>query len=649
MSDEGVVLGCDVGGTFTDFFLLGGEHSRVLKVRSTPAAPQQAVLDGLGRLSDSVERLVHGSTIATNAILERRGAKTALVTTAGFRDVIEIGRQARPRIYEAEPRRPAPLVPRELRFEAAERVRSDGSLEIALDPEDVRRIVQAAKAGRVEALAVCLLFSFLRPEHERLIAEEARRAGLFVSASHEVLPEYREYERTSTTVVNAYVGPVMSAYLQALETGCRAAGVGGLEVMNSAGGVISAEEAGHHAAQTVLSGPAGGVAGAFYAASSAGYDRIISFDMGGTSTDVALCDRELTLQTEASVAGLPVRLPAADVHTVGAGGGSIAWLDDAGSLRVGPQSAGAEPGPAAYGRGDRPTVTDAHLVLGHLPAPLAGSITLDREAAARALRSLAAFETAEQAASGVLRVVTATMERALRVVSLERGHDPRDFTLVPFGGAGPLHACALADALGMRRILVPRHPGVLSAVGMALAPSRWEMPAPVLTTLDSPEAAEAVQSAAARLEAAAAGIAGARQWLADLRYRGQAYELRAPLALPLPAAAAIALREAHQRRYGFVPTGEPEIVNLRLVVMGERGAMPEPAAPAVASLPTLRKAAVYGDGGWREATLADRAALRPGETVAGPAILTQYDCTTLVEEGWQARVTEHGDVVMTPR
>ncbi|MBI3731965.1 MAG: hydantoinase/oxoprolinase family protein, partial [Chloroflexi bacterium] len=464
--DEIELLGVDIGGTFTDFVLLRNDQLVIHKLLSTPDDPSRALLEGVRdlRLASDGE-IIHGSTVATNALLERKGARTALLTTRGFADVIEIGRQNRLRLYDFAQSKPAPFVPPEWRFEVAERLDEQGRVLLPIDANDLNALGERLIAEQIESLAVCFLFSFLNPAHERAV-----RAALqipYLSLSSDVLPEYREYERVSTTVINAYVAPIVARYVEQLEHGLAGRR---LRMMQSNGGSIRATTAKSVAARTALSGPAGGVVGAFAAAQLAGFDQIITFDMGGTSTDVSLCAGEPLETSEGSIAGFPLRLPMLDIHTVGAGGGSLARVDAGGALRVGPESAGAKPGPACYGRGGaHVTVTDANLLLGRL-APgkfLGGRMRLDVPAAEAATDRLAQAMDCDRltAAAGVVRVVNATMERAIRRVSIERGFDPREFTLVAFGGAGPMHACALAAALNIPRVLVPRHPGVLSALG----------------------------------------------------------------------------------------------------------------------------------------------------------------------------------------
>ncbi len=660
----GAILGVDVGGTFTDLFLWADGRLAVHKLPSTPHDPAVGVLEGVRQLGEAPARVVHGSTVATNALIERKGARTALIATQGFADVLAIGRQTRPRLYELEPRRPPPLVPPELRLEARERVGPQGQVLLPLDREEAEALVQQALSLGAQSLAVCLLFSFLNPEHERAIAEAARRAGLPVSPSYEVLPEHREYERMSTTVVNAYLAPVMARYLEALARGLQQMGVGSLVIMSSAGGVMGVAEAGRLAVRLVASGPAAGVVGAFWTARSVGLDRIITLDMGGTSTDVALCPGAIPYRDEALVEGMPVRGSTVDVLSVGAGGGSIARLDEGGALRVGPESAGADPGPACYGRAHQPTVTDAHMVLGHiLPHHfLGGRMPVYPHRSRRALAGLARAlgGQVERAAAAVLRVAEANMERALRVVSVERGHDPRGFALVAFGGAGPLHACPLAQALGVRRVLVPRHPGVLSALGMVVAGPLKEVRAalPLLVPPDDPQAHTQVQEALrARLRALeeegqqallAQGFSLdglSRQVLLDMRYHGQSYELEVPVDDLHPAHFLPRFHHLHRRRYAHSDPSRPvEIVNLRL-----RLSLPGPPL-SLPSIPTgdedpqqaLLQEATLWAGRPLKVPLYLRDRLEAYDRLRGPALVAQMDATTLVPPGWEASVDQYG-------
>lgn len=664
------VLGVDVGGTFTDFLLWQDGRLALHKRPSTPVDPGQGVLQGLAEAAWRPQEVVHGSTVATNALLERKGAKTALITTGGFRDVLAIGRQTRPRLYDLSPRRPPPLVPDELRLEADERLDYRGQVLAALDPKEVEALLDRLEAAGVESLAVCLLFSFLNPKHEQAIAEAARRRGLYVSASHDVLPEYREYERTSTTVVNAYVSPVVGHYLARLEDGLRAEGVQRLAVMQSSGGSMSPQAAGRQAARTILSGPAGGVVGAFYLAGEAGHSQIITLDMGGTSTDVSLCPGRILERTDTAVGDLPIATPAVDVVSVGAGGGSIARLDEGGALTVGPESAGAEPGPACYGRegGTLPTVTDAQVVLGRiLPEHfLGGRMTLDARRAREALATIAAPFGADlgRAAAAVLRVANANMERAVRLVSVERGYDPRLFTLVAFGGAGPLHACDLAQALRIPRVLVPPFPGILSAFGMVAAEPTKDFSRAVMFSFpaeqsDQWQAVErALRQAFAELETrgreemAAEGFVGpgltVRRFL-DMRYVGQSYELTLPVDGLDPAQFLPSFHALHAERYGHSNPARPtEVVNVRLKLTA-------PAAkPKLARLdeggPDASAALIDRRTVWFEeetsAPVYERTKLLAGQRIAGPAIVVQMDSTTAIPPGWQATVDSWGNLMV---
>lgn len=597
-------IGTDTGGTFTDVVT---DDGRIVKVPSTPHDPGEAVRRGVDDVAGGAarpEELAHGTTVATNALLERRLAQVALVTTAGFADVIEIARQDRPSLYDPTADRPEPLVPRDLRLEVHERLAADGT---ELVPVDVDEVARLGVPGEVDAVAVCLLHSDLDPTHERQVAAALRARGLDVSASHEVSPELREFERTVTTVVNAALRPVCRTYLHGL-----ADVADDVLVMTSAGGLVPAAEAAELPAALLLSGPAGGVAAAAAVAAANGFADVVTFDMGGTSTDVCLVlGGRPEPASERSVDGYPVRLPSLDVHTVGAGGGSIARLDAGGALVVGPESAGAVPGPACYGRGGtRPTVTDADLVLGRIPhdAVFPGLGRLDVAAAERALAD------AGVGAAGVVAVVDAAMEQALRVVTVERGVDPRDLALVAFGGAGPLHACALADALGMRAVLVPPRAGVLSAVGILCADRRHDRVHTWPTPLDH----AGLDDARARLAAEAVASFGetvpAEQvevtTMLDCRYLGQGHELT--------VGSLDEFEREHERRNGYARPGHPiEVVAVRATAV-VRG----PLTPAMLPVPD-----------------------RP--TGVGPTVLAEADCTIWVPEGWRVDLGEAGALVLT--
>jgi N-methylhydantoinase A len=651
-------LGVDVGGTFTDLVALVDGELVTAKVPSTPKDQARGVVHAIevAELAPGTAAgLTHGSTVATNALLERRGARTALVTTEGFRDVLEIGRQNRPALYDLTRDRPPPLVPRELRFTVRERMGPDGVLA-PLDRDSLRAAVDACRDAGVEAVAVCLLFGFLHPEHERQVGAALREAlpDVHVSLSCEVLPELREYERCSTTVCDGYLTPRLAAYLQSLAGEVEARGLPAPLVMQSSGGAVEIEVAAANAAGCILSGPAGGVVGAAWVAGLSGFHDLLTFDMGGTSTDVApVLGGAVQTTTESVVAGVPLKLPMVDVHTVSAGGGSIAWVDAGGALRVGPHSAGADPGPAAYGRGgEQPTVTDANLFLGYLPdgAELGGEVRLDRGLAERALRRVGerAGLDAQRTALGIVRVADAEMTRALRVISIERGLDPRELTLVAFGGAGGLHACALAEELRIGRVLVPRAAGVLSALGLAISDVRRDPVHPFLAALDAADPAEVEAAFAALERRAGEQLAGdPRRTVtrsADARYQGQSFELTVG-AEDLRGLAG-RFHAEHERRYGYRMNDEPvELVNLRLVatVPGDKPELRE--APPRREVPSGRRRAGF-DGDWREVDVVQRADLGAGSAVHGPAVVEFAESTLLVRPGWGGPVDEAGALVL---
>ena len=662
----------DTGGTFTDCVFVRNGELRILKVPSTPENPARAIADAVSRIlsDDSADagqplELTCGTTVGTNALLERRGGRVALVTTAGFEDVLEIGRQARPRLYDFFVERPKPLAPRERRFGMKERVGADGRALLGPSKSELTRIVRLVKKCGAESVAVCLLFSFANAEHERQITTRLRAAGFSVSASHEIFPEFREYERTATTVENAYLLPVMSRYLGEIDTlagraAKRSHARGSrVRVMQSSGGIISAATASREPVRTILSGPAGGVLGAQYVAELAGFSRIVTFDMGGTSTDVALIDGALRTTNESEVAGLPVSVPMLDIHTVGAGGGSLARFDRGGALRVGPESAGADPGPICYGRGIRPTVTDAHLVLGRI-APegfLSGEFRLDLERAREwVARARGGMKTVEEFAQGILDVVETNMEKAIRVISIERGYDPRDYTLVAFGGAGGLHACGLADALEIPRILIPKFPGGLSALGILRADVVKDFSRTILAPVESRQkAAASLQREFSSMERLATkdmryeGFSPREiriEWLLDMRYIGQAYELNVPASGDFVAS----FHRAHQQRYGYSDAKRAvEIVNVRARAIGST---PKPALPKAppgsgdARAALVRESDVFFAGRRIRTRIYDRSRLRAGDRLRGPAVVFEYSATTVLLSGWRARVDACGNLIM---
>jgi N-methylhydantoinase A len=679
-------IAMDAGGTFTDCVYLRKGRLEILKVPSIPARPEQAIVQALARVladwptADQQLDLTCGTTVGTNALLERRGGPAALVTTAGFEDVLEIGRQARPRLYDFFVERTPPLAPRERRFGLRERVAADGRAILRPRPSELARVVRLIKHSGAESVAVCLLFSFANHAHEQLMAQALRAAGYQVSVSHEILPEFREFERTATTVANAYLTPVMSRYLAGLATevgklvAARKGAVRGrrlaqahsavradVRVMQSSGGIVSAAVASREPVRTVLSGPAGGILGAQYLAELAGYSRIITFDMGGTSTDVALSDGGVRTSNEAQVAELPIAVPMLEIHTVGAGGGSLARFDRAGALRVGPESAGADPGPICYGRGERPTVTDAHLVLGRIPERgfLSGGFPLDAARTRQWMRrACGPLGTAERLAQGILDVANSVMEKAIRVISVERGHDPRDYTLVAFGGAGGLHACELAAALKIPRVLIPRLPGGLSALGILRADVIHDFSQTVRLPISSVgEARRALRGSYAQL--ARRGRAALRregfgekqttvERLLDVRYTGQAYEITVPEGGDFLAA----FHRAHERRYGYSDVARAaEVVNVRARVIGRTPKPPldrPPAAGASAAAALLERRSALFSGASPQTSVYDRARLRPHHAFRGPAIVTEYSATTVVPPGWRAQVDRWGNLLLLP-
>lgn len=656
------LVGVDVGGTFTDFVWMTGDALRVHKV-PTSSPQHAAVTQGLDDLDapDPIP-IAHGTTVATNALLERDGARTALLTTEGFADVLAIGRQHRPELYQLSMTRPAPLVPAERRYGVPERLDAEGAVLTPLDEAAARQVGAKLAGTDIESVAIVFLFSFQNPSHEERAASIIREEcpDVSITRSSALLPEYREYERTATTTINAYVRPKVARYLERLDDAVDKRPV---RVMQSSGGTIDVEPAAKQAARLVLSGPAGGVVGAFDVARRAldtATPRLITLDMGGTSADVALCDGTIPRTPEHTIADLPLRLPTIDIHTVGAGGGSIARVDAGGSLRVGPDSAGADPGPACYGRGGTdPTVTDAHLTLGRLRPEsfLGGSddITLDPDAGLDAVRSMARALDASPAAAaqGILRVANATMERALRRISVERGHDPRDYTLVPFGGAGPLHACAVAKALGIRRVLVPPHPGVLSAYGLGTADVVRDAVQAILEPLESLRSdLDTLQSAAGTLTDQIQDVLpedSSPQLTAelDMRYAGQSYELTVSLDLPITTAsldqAEADVHDLHVRRYGHAD----EDATLEVVALRLRGTAPGPDVD-LPSEPVTEQPLSEAQRGvpdvWFEpdeptaTPIYQRDDLHHGHAFEGPAIVVQYDSTVVVPPGWHATV-----------
>lgn len=664
-TSQSLWVGIDIGGTFTDFVIYSPVDQSLerYKVLSTPSDPAEAVLQGLSQLPKNVSRhIVHGSTVATNAILERKGARTALVTTSGFRDILLIGRQDRPDLYDVFPDVPSPLVPREWCLEMPERVDFQGNIVTPLQKEAIEPIFESLRSNEIHSVAVSFLFSFVNPAHERWVTNRLRETGLFVTASSELLPEFREYERTSTTVVNAYVSPVLDKYLGRLE---REMTPTEFHILQSNGGRISVEQARGHGVRSILSGPAGGVVGARYLAGLAGFHRILTFDMGGTSTDVSLVDEDIQVTTEAEVGGCPIRVPVIDLHTVGSGGGSMATVDAGGNLRVGPQSAGADPGPVCYGRGGTiPTVTDAHVVLGRLPTDgfLRGRMTLDVQAAQRAFDVLSrqgkvsprpGLDRPQTLALGMIHIANAHMERALRVISVERGKDPRETVLVSFGGAGGLHACALARALAVPHVLVSPMAATLSALGMLAADVQLDYVHTVMLRGDTPfktvdeHTRELVYQA--EKDVMREGIPSEQAVITrtiDVRYVGQSFELEVPLT---PQFRQI-FEDLHENRYGYCRQDAPiEIVNVRVRVIGHVAPPKIPTRPLGSADPTAAKwverPVVLGEGiqmvphYWGNR-------LCPGHEISGPAILVLDDTTVYLGPADQAHVDAYSNILI---
>ncbi len=645
--------GVDIGGTFTDLVLSDGSGLSIHKLLSNPQRPERSMLAGLETIASgdisALEQVAHGSTVATNAILERKGARTALLTSAGFRDLLFIGRQDRPVLYDIHPRIPAPLIPRERCYEVDERLDFRGDVLLPLDLAQLDRVLDRVADDEVDSIAVCLLFSYVNADHEQLIKRRILERGIVqhnwqVVLSSDVLPEFREYERASTIALEAYVRPVMSRYISELEAALPP--TTSLRIMKSDGGVMRAGRVRRQAVHTALSGPAAGVMGAFHLASVAGYDRIITLDMGGTSTDVALVAGEPQPRAESAIDGLPLRVRMLDIETIGAGGGSIARVDAGGALRVGPESAGANPGPAVYGLGgEQVTLSDANAILGRLDAErfLGGNMALDLAAGERALEALARQigYSVVDTAKGVIEVASVNIDRAIRHVSIARGHDPRDFTLVAFGGAGPLHACAAAARLDIPSILVPPTPGVLCAMGLLLADVAVEYSQSVIrraseVAIIDLRASQDGLLARARHELEQEGIAEDDMRFfgsLDMRYEGQAYELN----IPFGADVVEAFHLEHERTYGHAMRWRAvEVINSRLNGIGlidkpELAAVDAPQHDAVAF---GAKPSPLGG----ETRLFQRGDLKAGATFVGEALVFQLDSTTYVPPGWQARV-----------
>jgi len=661
-------VGVDVGGTFTDVTLVTGSETLVTAKVPSTADQSEGVITGIEKACAEagvdpaeIAEFSHAMTVSTNALLERSGARTALVTTEGFRDVLEIGRQNRPALYDLHDETPEPLVPRSRRYELSERATPTG-IERPVDPEAVRDLAATLRDDDVGSVAVALLHAYVTPENERTVTEILRaELDVPVSASHAVLPEFREFERTSTTVVDAYVTPTIDRYVGRLTDRAAADGIPEPQIMQSNGGIASADTVRAHAVGTALSGPAAGVIGADRAARavSAADDLpgLVTFDMGGTSSDVSLVrDGEAERTTDTSIDGIPIKTPMVDINTIGSGGGSIAWVDSGGALRVGPRSAGADPGPACYGNGgDEPTVTDANVLLGYVgeSTSLGGELSVDVSAAEAALEDLAdeaGLGSARAAARGVYRVANAKMTRAIREVTVERGFDPREFGLVAFGGAGPMHAVGVADDLDIETVIVPVASGVLSAYGLLDADERYDRVRTHLTRLDDadPERVAAVVTGLAD-DALAESTATdpTVDHEADLRYAGQSFELTVPIDLPFDSEAVRSrFHDEHERTHGYRLDAAVELVNLRATARAARSVAETRYDADGDSVLDTRPVDVAGE--IHEATVHDRLAVPAGATVEGPAVLEQAESTTVVPPGWAATVRDNGALVIRP-
>lgn len=651
-------IGIDTGGTFTDFVFLTPEGMKVYKVLSTPHNPGEAILRGLSECQALEERLhiIHGSTVATNALLERKGAKLALLTTRGFEDLLQIGRQTRRELYNIMVERREPLIPRELCFGVSERILYNGDVQEDVDLSEVDRIIEELKKEGVESVAICFLHSYVNPANEEAACRRLQQHNLYTSVSHRVLREYREFERCSTTAINAYVAPLMEHYLTSLEGELRG---GRLRIMQSNGGCISSQSAREEPVRTILSGPAGGVVGAREVAALAGYDRIISFDMGGTSTDVCLCDRGIMTTTESTISDLPLKMPIIDIHTVGAGGGSIAYIDEGGALRVGPQSAGADPGPLCYGKGEEVAVTDANLVLGRLDPDrfLGGEMKLYPERAYEAMGRFASQLGMDisQLAEGIVRVADANMERAIRVISVERGYDPRDFVLFSFGGAGGMHACSLAQKLRIPAVIVPKNAGVLSALGMLLSDTIKDYSQSILKKSEEITPPELNQSFKPLLETAHSdlltegftkGKIELLQYL-DVRYVGQSYEITVPYTPRYREE----FNQMHLKLYSYSDEERPtEIVNLRVKAVGITDKPTITEREYIREDPSKgridRKSMVF-EGETFPSYVYIRELLEAGNIIQGPALIIDYESTSVVPPNFTCKVDKYENLIIT--
>jgi len=653
-----IKIGVDTGGTFTDFVYLKDGKWNVLKVLSTPEDPSIAVLKGLEKIGGQKRDITHGTTVATNAVLEKKGAKTSFITNSGFEDIIYIGRQNRKDLYNLTFRRPPPLVPSDLRFGLKCRIDSKGEIIQDLEEKQITELIKKLKEKGVQSVAVCFLFSFLNPEHENILKERLKAEGFYVSVSNQIVPEFREYERASTTVINSYVMPKMERYLKKIEKNI--SNTDRFRVIQSNGGIISPKTACFEPVRTVLSGPAGGVVGAFSVGKIIGKNRLITFDMGGTSTDVSLIDGKIPFTTESSISDFPLKIPVIDIHTVGAGGGSIAYLDEGGSLNVGPESAGADPGPVCYGKGEKLTVTDANLFLGRLIPDffLSGGMELDTDRLNFYFNYYSKKWGVDpyRLAEGILKVANTKMERAIRVISVEKGYNPKDFTLFAYGGAGGLHAGFLARNLKIPQVVIPKNPGIFSAYGMLLSDVVKDYSLTVMIRADYSKI-DHIEKIFIHLEKKAfddlikEGLDKKDIYIdryLDMRYRGQSFEL----VIPYSQKFIDDFHKTHQKIYGYKTDKEVEIVNIRIRAVGKTE-KPEPERiekggnnPEKAF---VRQDYVYFDGKKHKTDILIREELKAGNRINGPAVIVEYSSTTVIPPFSECYVDDYGNLILRIR
>ena len=640
--------GIDAGGTFTDFVFFDGKEISINKILSTPKDPSKAVMEGLldhDSRSFGFYEIIHGTTVATNSLLERDGARTCLITTKGFEDVIEIGRQNRGKLYDLFWTREPTLVPPQLRFGVSERVNYRGQVLKSPQEKEIEDITKTILSLDVEAIAVCFLHSYANSENERFVANILSYLGIPVTLSSDLAPEFREYERTSTTVANSYLIPKVSEYMRSLSRNLEGKF---LHIMQSNGGVISAEQAAEGPAKMVLSGPAGGVVGAFEVCALAGRKKIITYDMGGTSTDVSLCDGKISFTTENTLGGIALKVPMIDISTIGAGGGSIARLSEGQILKVGPASAGADPGPACYGKGVLPTVTDANVVLGRMDPGrfLGGQMEIYPERSVKALKTLYPSRSVYEIAEAVINISNSNMEKALRVISVGKGHDPREFSLVSFGGAGGLHACALASSLGIREVVFPINPGALSAYGMLLADSFKDYSITFFSLADDPDSLSKINDRFAELKRKATTDTGCDdlrfELYVDTRYKRQSHELT----IVFSNSIASDFHKAHQKSYGYMKQTSPvEIVTLRLRAYMPGRKIKIPTLTKTRTEPCPFSKTVIFQGSEAQTTCYDRNELPMGFSFEGPSVVFERTATTFIPPGFLCRVDEYGGII----